>query len=176
VQHVQGAVIITESSEGDPSALSDNEDDLLREDQEQWDVFDDWQKFQQRDQILKNKRRKQAAEEKKRVQEQIEREQEEAQQKTLEADIARLLTKVNSQEQTIKRKVDREQELASDLTYQDQLLNAKKSEVEDLKNKMVVFETIKHKYETKSMEANRLLKRMTELSHMNSDLQENVHD
>lgn len=67
-RQVPGAMVITESSED----FSGDEDDLLKEDQEQWDIFDDWQKFQQRDEILRNKRRQQAAEEKKNVQAQIE--------------------------------------------------------------------------------------------------------
>lgn len=62
-KQVPGAVIITESSED----FSGEEDDLLKEDVEQWDIFDDWQKFQQRDELLRSRKRQQAQEEKKKV-------------------------------------------------------------------------------------------------------------
>lgn len=64
--------------------------------------------------------------------------------------------------------------MAHEIQHAEKLLKSKNSEITELRNKMVVFETIKHKYETKSMEASRLLKRMTELSHMNSELQDNL--
>lgn len=39
---------------------------------------------------------------------------------------------------------------------------------------MVFLETLKHRFETKNEEAIRLLKRVAELSHVNSQLHENV--
>jgi len=64
--------------------------------------------------------------------------------------------------------------LAGEVQHAEKLLKSKNSEIHDLRNKMVVYETIKHKLETKSIEAVRLLKRLTELSHMNAELQENL--
>lgn len=62
---------LTESSDGncglnngrDNGSLGteeDDEDDLLKEDISNWDVFDDFHKFQLREQKMKDKRRREA--------------------------------------------------------------------------------------------------------------------
>lgn len=47
---------MTESSEG-TLGTEEDEDDLLKEDIESWDVFDDFHKFQQREQKIKERKR-----------------------------------------------------------------------------------------------------------------------
>lgn len=56
---------LTESSEGSLGTEEDDEDDLLKEDISNWDVFDDYHKFKLREQKLKEKKRKQVQEERK---------------------------------------------------------------------------------------------------------------
>jgi hypothetical protein len=50
---------LTESSEG-TLGTEEDEDDLLKEDISNWDVFDDFHKFQLRDQKLKEKKKREA--------------------------------------------------------------------------------------------------------------------
>lgn len=55
----------TTSSEGTNSlGTEEDEDDLLKEDIAGWDVFDDYHKFQLRDKMLKEKKKKEAQKEK----------------------------------------------------------------------------------------------------------------
>jgi hypothetical protein len=49
---------LTESSDGGSLGTEEDEDDLLKEDIEQWDVFDDFHKFQARDKKLKELKKK----------------------------------------------------------------------------------------------------------------------
>jgi hypothetical protein len=52
---------MTTSSEGTNSlGTEEDEDDLLREDISNWDVFDDFHKFQMRDLKLKEKKKRDA--------------------------------------------------------------------------------------------------------------------
>ena len=47
----------THSSEGTLGTEEDDEDDLLKEDMENWDVFDDYHKFQDREKKIKERKK-----------------------------------------------------------------------------------------------------------------------
>ena len=47
-------------------------------------------------------------------------------------------------------------------------------EIENLRGKMIFYETFKHKFDAKNMETERLLGRVEELSSMNGSLEEQI--
>jgi predicted nuclease with TOPRIM domain len=48
-------------------------------------------------------------------------------------------------------------------------------EIETLKSKMIFYETFKHKFDVKSMETERLLSRVEELSQVNGGLEDSIN-
>lgn len=50
----------------------------------------------------------------------------------------------------------------------------KQMEIENLRGKMIFYETFKHKFDAKKMETERLLGRVEELSLMNGSLEEQI--
>lgn len=51
----------------------------------------------------------------------------------------------------------------------------KQMEIENLRSKMIFYETFKHKFDAKKMETERLLGRVEELSLMNGSLEDQIH-
>ncbi len=86
---------MTESSDG-TLGTEEDEDDLLKEDIQSWDVFDDYHKFQIREQKIKDRKRQIANQERMVLQRQRTEEIEMSQTQNLEKDIADLETKLKA--------------------------------------------------------------------------------
>ena len=102
------------------------------------------------------------------MQKNMEKQKEE--EKNLEKDIQLLENKVRSQEESLKKKSEKEYALINELQIYQNRIQQKEDEIETLNGKMVMFETFKHKYYVKQQEAEMLLQRVEELSHLNGDL------
>lgn len=76
------------------------------------------------------------------------------------------------QEESLKRKNQREGALLGEISLFEAKIQLKQNEIEALQKKMVLFETFKHKYDVKVKESEMLLSRVEELSHINGDLEE----
>lgn len=81
-----------------------------------------------------------------------------------EKEYLELQEKVKVQEESIKRKADRESKLLNEINIYESKVQMKQLEIESLQQKMVFFETFKHKFDVKKMESERLLTRVEELS------------
>jgi hypothetical protein len=84
---------MTESSDG-TLGTEEDEDDLLKDDIESWDVFDDYHKFQQRQEKIKERKKQIAQEERMAIQLQKTQEIEMAQTKSLERELSELEAKI----------------------------------------------------------------------------------
>jgi chromosome segregation ATPase len=93
---------------------------------------------------------------------------------SLEADLQKLESKVKAQEETLKRKSQREDVLLSELDIYDSKVQSKELEIEHLHTKLVQFETFRHKFEVKKKEADMLLSRVEELSQLNGSLADQI--
>lgn len=94
--------------------------------------------------------------------------------KNLEKEMNRLENRVRVQEETIKKKNEREQALISELNIYESKVQLKQLEIENLHSKMVFYETFKHKFDVKKLETERLLTRVEELSQINGSLEDQI--
>ncbi len=99
---------ITESSENSNN-IEEDIDDLLAQDPSQWDIFDDYHKFELREQKLKELKRLEAAKEMQIIQEQKQVEVQKVENKQTEADLRALKNKISAQEETLIRKGQKEE-------------------------------------------------------------------
>ncbi|CDW81842.1 UNKNOWN [Stylonychia lemnae] len=166
---------ITESSEGSQGTEEDDEDDLLKEDVEGWDVFDDYHKFKHREQKIKEKRKLIAKLQKQEREKQKNEEIEMEQSRNFEKEFHELEGKLKTLEETLKKKNERENSLLNEINIYESKVQMKQMEVEAMQQKMILFETFKHKFEVKKKEADRLLTRVEELSQMKGNLEEQIN-
>ena len=82
--------------------------------------------------------------------------------------------RLKAQEESLKKKCDRENKLINELTIFENKIQMKQLEIENLQSKMVFYETFKHKFDVKKMESERLLGRVEELSQVNGGLEDQV--
>ena len=94
--------------------------------------------------------------------------------RNLEKDLHKLKSKIKVQEESLKKKSQREEALLSEIGLFEAKIQLKQNEIEALSKKMVLFETFKHKYDVKVKESEMLLHRVEELSQMNGDLAEQI--
>jgi hypothetical protein len=94
----------------------DDYDDLLMKDPPSgWDIFDDYHKFEQMELKRKEKRKESAREEMKILEMKKLQVMEQEEQKDLEKDILSLENKLKVQEESLRRKSEREDALLTDL-------------------------------------------------------------
>jgi hypothetical protein len=86
----------------------------------------------------------------------------------------KLESKVKVQEESLRKKNQREEQLLSEISLFEAKISLKQNEIEQLQKKMVLFETFKHKYDVKIKESEMLLHRVEELSQLNGDLQDQI--
>ena len=88
----------------------------------------------------------------------------------MEKELNELESKVKAQEDSLRKKNQREDELLRKIQIYEADMELKKSKIEEMNSKMVYYETFKHKFDTKTKESQMLLQGVEELSYLNGDL------
>ena len=94
----------------------------------------------------------------------------------MERELGKLEFRIKSQEDILRKKGEREETLMGEIKNLESRLNNKNSEIKNLQSRLVLFQTFKHKFETKSMEAIKLMQRIEELATLNGDMQDKLMD
>ncbi len=115
---------ITESSDNSHPD-DDDDDDLLQQDPTQWDIFDDYHKFEKREQKIKEMRRKEAAKELQIIQEQKQIEVQLEVKNHTEEDLIKLQNRIKAQEEALSKKSDREERMNREMSILYEKLNGK---------------------------------------------------
>jgi len=87
----------------------DEDDDLLKETPNNWDIFDDYQKFEIIEEKRKQKKLLSAREEMKALQKQKDEQKLKEEEKGLEMDLLKVENKLKAQEEILRKKAEKEE-------------------------------------------------------------------
>lgn len=152
----------------------EEEEEFLKEDPNTWDVFADAHKFERRDKILEKRKKQRVDEELKQIRSHREMTDDNLEMIELKHQLEKMKAKLDSRDEIIEKKNQREQELGKEKTELEEVLALKDREIWNLNQGVYQLEVLKEKFDQKDVEIETMIMRMAQAAEENAQLKDEV--